>query len=788
MLSRFSLSIIMLFITAHVGLVIWIISDNYQHTELSKMFRENLNQQFSGQAREQRARFDHYVKSFHPGVKIFAATTGIKKYVKNIDWKKAPDLVKHTRPPSWLPGMSVMRRFIHPKFAMLIDKSGKVREVYHYKYSVPPNDLINISAHTLELSHGQSYLTLFDNRPYLLAAAYIGESNNNMHLLIASPIDEEFLMISQGESTYTSIIALLKGSDRKIFVSSNRDLIANGVSLESLSNDYLSMGEGFFDSGSSDILLHFISFISTKEIEKQTNSFLMKDRIISAMTALAFIAVFGAIMYLLTSRIQKLTRKVVQFSDEMDIAQPELMHNDPIKELESRFGLLATAVQHETAALEHQALHDPLTNIPNRKLLNDRIQREKLRCESENCSFIVMISDLDRFKEINDTLGHHIGDIILQQSCDRIQTSLRKNDTVARFGGDEFGILLTDISLEVAEKIAIKITDLFKQPFDIEDQNLSVGISIGVVEYPRHGNDVNILMQRADIAMYNAKSSKLGALVYKQSEDKYSVKRLELMSDLRKAIDDNLLNLYFQPKFDLKTGHIVSAEALLRWTHPVRGNIPPDDFIPLAEQTGLIQPLTEWVVDESLKQMKQWIKYDHNVSVAINISVYSLQSDKLLNILKDTLSKYKVPASKCILELTEGVFMQDQSRAKDILNELSKLGVQLSIDDFGTGYSSLTYLKQLPVSELKIDRSFIMDMIENENDAMIVKTIIELGHNLGLRVIAEGVENKETMDWLNVLGCDLVQGYYTGKPVPGHKFSEMLHNELSNIRLIAGTK
>lgn len=766
----------MLFITAHVGLVIWILSDTYQHTELRSMFRENLDVQFSDQAREQRARFDHYIKSFHPGVKIFSATTGINKYVKNVNWEKAPDLVEQTQVPSWLPKTSVMRRFIHPRYAMLIDKSGKVRELYHYKHSKPPNDLINITALTLELSRDQSYVTLFDNKPYLLAAAYIENSNTNMQLLIASPIDEEFLMSSQGESTYTSIIALLKGSDKRIFVSGNQDLIPVGSPLGTLSENFLIMREGFFGSGSSDILLHFISFVSTAEIEKQTESFLLKNRIISAITAFVFIAVFGAIMYLLTSRIQKLTRKVVAFSDDMDISQPELAHNDPIKELESRFELLASAVQSETAALEYQALHDPLTDVPNRKLLNDRIQREIIRCEAENCNFILMISDLDRFKEINDTLGHHIGDMILQQSCERIKKSLRKGDIVARLGGDEFGILLTDTNIKAAEKVATKITDLFKQPFNVENQNLSIGISIGVVEYPRHGNDVNILMQRADIAMYNAKNKKLGALIYKQSEDKYSVKRLELMSDLNKAIDDNSLELFFQPKFDIGTIRIVSAEALLRWKHPERGYIPPDDFIPLAEQTGLIQPLTEWVINEAFKQMKRWCSYNHNISVAINISVYSLQSNKLITMLKNAAGKYGLPASRCIFELTESIFMQDQNRAKQILNELSQLGVQLSIDDFGTGYSSLAYLKQLPVNELKIDRSFISDMLENDSDDVIVKTIIELAHNLGLRVIAEGVENKATLDRLGVLGCDMVQGHYTGVPMPGIEFLELLHN------------
>ena len=518
MYNRLSLTTSMLLLTVSVGLVIWLVSDAYQIRGLNSVFRENLIQRFNEQSREQRLRFDDYVKSYSSSIKLYAENIDLHSYLRNVDWSgPQSEIVRHTEAPSWLPKLSSMRRFILPRYAMLIDGSDHVREIYNYRNQLPPEELINISALTLELSNGQSYLTMFGDKPYLLASMTIRVLSNTAALLIASPIDEKFLQDSQGATTDKSVIALLKEGEKNILVSSNEELVPAGTSLNALKSTYLFTGEGFFDSGSADIIVHFFSLTSTQDVQKQADKLLKKDRKIRAITAFAFITAFASVMYWITSRIQNLSRRVVDFSVDMNISQPDLTHNDEIMVLEKRFELLAEAVQAETQALEHQALHDPLTNIPNRKLLQDCLHKEIAICEIRHRNCVIMICDLDRFKEVNDSHGHHIGDIVLQQACKRLQTSLRKDDIVARMGGDEFCVLLKNTNISEAEPIAGKITDAFSSLFNIEDLGLSVGISIGVVEYPQHGNTEVVLMKHADVAMYYAKQNHTGYSVYKSS-------------------------------------------------------------------------------------------------------------------------------------------------------------------------------------------------------------------------------------------------------------------------------
>lgn len=518
MYKRLSLTTSMLLLTVCVGLVIWVISDTYQLYALNSVFRNDLNQRFSEQAREQRLRFDNYVKSFNPSVKLYAASTNLKSYIDNVSWTDSQKVITHKTVPAWLPKLSSMRRFVHPRFAMLLDESGTTKELYQYKSTPPPEKLMKISALKLELSKGQGYLTLFDNRAYLLASEDIQGRNKKATLLIASPIDEKFLRDSQGVSTDKSIIALLKEGEKKIMVSSNEPRVPAGTALTILQQSYLIAGEGFFDSGSADIIVRVYSLTSTQEVEQKINKLLQKDRKIRVITAFIFITSFALVMYWITSRIQKLSRRVVEFSDDMNIAQPDLRHNDELMVLENRFELLAEAVQSETQSLEYQALHDPLTNIPNRKFFNDRLQQEISSCELSGSNFVLMICDLNRFKEVNDNLGHHIGDLVLQQASERLKSALRKDDTVARLGGDEFCILLKKTNIIEAEKIAEKISAAFNKAFDIEDHCLSVGISIGVAVYPKHGNSKSILMRHADTAMYAAKEKRCGYSIYKSEE------------------------------------------------------------------------------------------------------------------------------------------------------------------------------------------------------------------------------------------------------------------------------
>jgi len=505
----------MLLLTVSVGLMIWLVSDAYQVYALNSVLRENLTQRFSHQAKEQRLRFDNYVKSYNPSIKLYATSTNLKKYLQKVDWSAAPQKVidyQHEI-PTWLPKLSSMRRFVHPRYAFLLDDVGRVREMYHYRGESPPPELLKVSPLTLELSTGQGYLTLFDNKPYLLAAENVKELDRKATILIASPIDEKFLRDSQGAFRDGSVIALLKEGEKNILVSSDEKQVPAGSSLHDLKESYLIAGEGFFDSGSADIIVRFYSLTSTLEVQRQTDELLLKDRKMRAITAFIFIVSFALVMYWITSRIKGLSRRVIEFSDDMNIAQPDVSHKDELRVLEKQFELLAAAIRSETQALEHQALHDPLTNIPNRKLLNNRLQQEVSYCETAGSTFVLMICDLNRFKEVNDTLGHHIGDLVLQHSCERLQSSLRKDDIVARLGGDEFCILLKQTNLQEAENIARKITAAFDHPFHIDSNMINVGISIGAVEYPKHGRTETLLMKRADSAMYFAKQHRTGYAV-----------------------------------------------------------------------------------------------------------------------------------------------------------------------------------------------------------------------------------------------------------------------------------
>ena len=416
---------------------------------------------------------------------------------------------------------------------------------------------------------------------------------------------------------------------------------------------------------------------------------------------------------------------------------------------------------------EYQAFHDVLTGLANRALFKDRVQQAIREGERENRTLAVMLMDLDRFKEINDTLGHHKGDQVLKHVADRLNEVLRDTDTVARLGGDEFAVLLPHLpdpaaALHVAEKICENLT----RPMAIEGMSLEVRASIGISFFPGHGEDVDLLLQRADVAMYLAKASGNPIEVYTAERDQYSPARLALVSELRRGMEDEEFVLYYQPKVDLQTGESYMVEALIRWDHPMRGMIPPNDFIPLAEHTGLIEPLTVYVLDKALRQVSQWRDEDVDLTVAVNMSPRNLLDLRFPEHVDELLKKWKLPPGCLQLEITESTLVSDPTRAMGILSRLNQMRVEMSIDDFGTGYSSLGHLSQLPVKELKIDKSFVMNMVNDEADAIIVRSTIDLGRNLGLRVVAEGVETAEIWRQLVVLGCDYAQGFYRSRPMP----------------------
>lgn len=418
--------------------------------------------------------------------------------------------------------------------------------------------------------------------------------------------------------------------------------------------------------------------------------------------------------------------------------------------------------------LEAQALSDELTRLPNRRLFMDRLEQSIRLCRRNNKKFALIMADLDQFKEVNDTLGHHAGDELLIQITSRFRDIMRDSDTIARLGGDEFAFIFHDVNNEQdIHIITNRMIEQVENPIIIDGMPFSVGVSIGVSIFPEHGDTAESLMRRADIALYQAKEQKNCAVFYNKADDHKSREIILMQHELRNAIKQETLEVFYQPKVDCNTKSIIGVEALARWPHPTQGMIPPSVFIPLAKQTGLINKLTMLVLRKSIQQASQWYHQGLNLSLAVNITGNNIEDINFADELMFLLKRFDFPPHLLELEITEDVIISNIKRAVQVTQKLNEMGIAISIDDFGTGNSSISYLKKLPIQTLKIDYSFIRDMKNDESDEAIVKTTIMLGKTLGLTVVAEGVEDVETLDRLSKMGCDLAQGFYMCKPVPG---------------------
>jgi len=423
--------------------------------------------------------------------------------------------------------------------------------------------------------------------------------------------------------------------------------------------------------------------------------------------------------------------------------------------------------------VRRMAYYDRLTDLPNRALLHDLLQRAV--AAGPRAPLALLLIDLDRFREINDTLGHHHGDLVLQQVGARLRGVLNAADAVSRLGGDEFAVLAPGADGSGASRVAAAILRALEEPFAIEGLPINVEASIGIALHPDHGADADTLLRRADVAMYAAKQSGNGYAVYASEHDQHTPRRLALMGELRAAIERNELLLHYQPTVSFKTGRIEGVEALVRWQHPVHGFIAPDQFIGAAEKTGLIKPLTLWVFEAAQRQCVAWRREGLDVAVAINLSARTLHDAQLPDQIAELVRRGGGSAPPLRLEVTESAIMAEPTRAREILLRLNEMGIRIAIDDFGTGYTSLGYLHKLPVDEIKIDRSFVLGMETDEDDATIVRSTIDLAHNLGLTVVAEGVENRAIWDRLAALGCNAAQGYYICRPIPADDLARWLH-------------
>jgi diguanylate cyclase (GGDEF)-like protein len=428
--------------------------------------------------------------------------------------------------------------------------------------------------------------------------------------------------------------------------------------------------------------------------------------------------------------------------------------------------------------IEHRALYDQLTGLPNRNLFRDRLDQSILVARRAQTAATVMFLDVDHFKEINDTLGHEAGDSLIDVLAERLRAQIRGGETLARLGGDEFAILCNG-SASDASLLAERLHSALHGTVTVRDFPLEITMSIGVATFPEHGDDADTLLRHADVAMYQAKETRAGTAVYDAEQDLNDEARLTLAGELRRAIANEELVLHFQPKAELATGRIVGVEALVRWQHPERGFIPPNEFVPIAERTGLIKQLSRHVVAGALRQCSEWRAVGLDLNVAVNLTIPDLLDLELPDLIQALLEATGVRPDQLELEITETTILADPFRVRQVLARLNEMGLRLAIDDFGTGYSSLAYLRRLPVHTIKVDRSFVMDMCENASDATIVRSTIDLGRNLGLEVVAEGVETQEAWDALRALGCTLAQGYLISRPLPAGELAQLLADRAS---------
>lgn len=499
--------------------------------------------------------------------------------------------------------------------------------------------------------------------------------------------------------------------------------------------------------------------------------FLQKMLLILSLLAFTVALIASAwIARSITNPIRQLSAQAqrIQAGDYTQAIGNRNQRNNPdeIGQLAASFNHMSQSIAVRETKIIELANSDLLTGLPNRAVFLQRLEAAIKNIDQTGAIITVMMMDIDRFKEVNEILGHHIGDLLLKEVARRLQTVVsRESDTVARLGGDEFAILMMTADDEGTQFIANKVLKIFDQSIMLEGQEIIANASIGIAYHPQHGEDMNTLLSHADLAMYAAKRNHASYLIYDTSLESQSQQHLSLMAELRHALANNEFTLYYQPKIALATGAVSHVEALIRWDHPLRGQVTPDNFIPFAEHTGFIIKITRWVIEQVIRQQQEWIKTGVMINVSINISARDLIAPKLPAIFAKLMQGHDVPPQCLMLEITESSIMANLLGAMETMNMLRTMGLQMSVDDFGTGYSSLAYLKRLPVSELKIDRSFVSNMESDSDDAIIVRSTIDLAHNMGLTVVAEGVENQATYDMLAAMGCDYLQGFYICRPL-----------------------
>ncbi|MBN7825580.1 EAL domain-containing protein [Bowmanella dokdonensis] len=589
----------------------------------------------------------------------------------------------------------------------------------------------------------------------------------DMQISLFSPPPEQRLIAT----TFAGPLAERLTADRLLW---NDELNLMNLGNEGDLEEYIYTIEPLGEEGQAPLSLLLASVADRAYLSY--NSLL--GQLVFILAASAILALVAAII--ISNGITRPLIKLVNVTNKISRGQyveavPDSTTSE-ISSLSQAIGNMQQGIKQRELEIQQLAYFDSLTGLPNRNQFTTHLEQ---LIDSEQTQAAVLMMDLDRFKDINDTLGHSIGDQLLKQIALRLANLELNNLFPARLGGDEFGLIWLCHEPQEARYLAEVVVAIFDQPFELQTLRLELDASVGVACFPQDGQDPAGLMQCADIAMYSCKGHHHAFALYRPELNKHSMQRLSLMSELRGALAEGQLQLYYQPKLALADGRVVGVECLVRWIHPVHGFIPPDQFIPLAEQTGAIRELTHWALRYALKQQKQWADAGHHLSVAVNISPLDLVDMQLPRHVADLFREFNPDPASLTLEVTESAVMNDPQAAIDALTTLRDMGVILSIDDFGTGYSSMAQLKNMPVHELKIDKAFVLDVANNSGDKAMVKTLVTLAQMLGLDTVAEGVEDQHAMDYLSEIGCHKVQGFYLSKPLPADQFTPWLDKYLA---------
>jgi diguanylate cyclase (GGDEF)-like protein len=682
---------------------------------------------------------------------------------------------------------------------MLVDGERKVKVTTGIGSAAGLEKLVLRLLDQAEQSDGASGIALVDGKPFQVVVMPVKAPITIAWVVMGFAIDRELANdMKELSALEVTILSRDAAGSWRPFESTLLPAVAGGM-LASLQNASIGSNHTFdIEIGGSRYSARMVdisrdgqrgaSVMLARSIDAATEQYTRLEQRLMLLTVVGII-VAAVISVLTAKRIAQPLRQLAGIARRLERgdyrAQTGFKRDDEIGALAKAFDSMRDGIAKREQEIRRLAYWDPLTNLPNRAqfvlLMNEALDDARKR---EQSVFVLMM-DLDRFKHVNDVMGHNFGDALLRQVAGRLQLQVseaHRGGHVARLGGDEFAVLLPGAGIDDARLIGERILRALEQPLSLDDQTVDIGAGVGIAGYPVHGADAEALLSMAEVAMYDAKQRNDGAVVYDPMIDKSSETSLSLLTELRNAIERNEFRLHVQPKMKLDTGAVVGVESLVRWLHPVRGNVFPDEFIPFAEQTGFIRVLTRWVLEQSAALCRDLAAQGIHLKVSVNLSTRDLLDQDLPNKFGDILKRHQVAPSSFCLEITESAIMDDPIRAQQTLERLHAMGVELSIDDFGTGYSSLAYLKRLPVDELKIDKSFVLNMESDIGDTKIVRSTIDLGHNMGLRVVAEGIESEAVWRLLAALGCDEGQGYFMSRPIPGDKLVDWIRNWVPPLR------